>query len=121
MNTYKVTLNLTKDQLVQFIDHSGPFQWPTKIAPIQSRDESEAAPKAPVKARRGRKGSKVNDTIRSALQHGSQSIKELKNALEARGLSPGSLSTGLAQLQSAREVERVGDGVYALKVAEAAE
>jgi hypothetical protein len=120
MNTYKVTLNLNKDQLVQFIDHSGLFQWPTKIAPIPNKDEGET-PKAPVKARRGPKGSKVNDTIRTALEYGPRQIKDLKSALEARGLSPGSLSTGLAQLQKSGEVERVGDGVYGLKVAEAAE
>jgi hypothetical protein len=122
MNTYKITFTLNKDQLVSFVDTAGPLLTKATITVIKDEPDVIRAIHR-VKVKRGPRGSKVNDAIRSAMKPGPQTVAVLKEALERAGLSAGSLSTGLAVLQKANEVERVGEGVYGLKnqQAEAAE
>ena len=78
---------------------------------------SKSTPKKVRGAQRNPKRSKVNDAIRTAVSGGKASIAALKIALEEAGMSPASLSTGIAALTKSGEIERVGDGEYALKAA----
>jgi hypothetical protein len=129
MNEYTVTLRLNnREQFMNFVETIGPAV--ERLVVTVQTDEQVPAPNTgampraqtrhEVKKVRTPRGSKVNDIILQALSSGSNTIKELKGALEAAELSPGSLSTGLAALQRSKQVERVGDGLYRLAMAEAA-
>ena len=112
-NTFSATVNFSNaDQLASFIDAIGHLVDSINI--VTARQERVVAPppvrSAPPKLR----GSKINTTILNALAGGPKTVKEMKEALEGAGMSAGSLSTGLATLQKAREVERIGDGLYGL-------
>ena len=121
MNTYKITFTLNKDQLVSFVDTAGPLLAKATITVIKDEPADVIRAIHKVKIKRGPRGSKVNDTILEAMKEGPQTVGALKEALEQAGLSAGSLSTGLAVLQRAGEVKRTSEGVYGLKIAEAAE
>jgi hypothetical protein len=111
-NTFSVTIKMTSaEQLAGFINDIGSLVDSVTITttPVE---RPASAPK-PVHTRPAR-GSKVNDTILSTLGQGQASVRELKEALEARNLSAGSLSTGIAALTKAGHIERVSEGVYAL-------
>lgn len=115
MDAYIIKMILDKKELIDFID-AGLASKAT-IVPVQANAPApiEAAPKRG--APRGPRGSKVHDSIIRRLRSGSSSLKELRGALEADGLAPNSVSTGLALLQKSGQVERIGDGVYALRQA----
>lgn len=113
MNRYTVTMQIAdRDQFMHFIDNVGPLAGQLVVTVAADEHEMEPAPE-PQKARQAR-GSKVNDAILAALENEPMPIKQLKEALESAGLSPGSLSTGIAALTKSGQIERVGDGVYAL-------
>jgi hypothetical protein len=125
MNTYTITLTLTEEQFANFVKEPtvknfsvDVVQWnePARGAAASLFREPE---KKPAPARKLR-GSKVNTAIMTALANGPQTLKGLKESLEEAGLSPGSLSTGLAYLQKEKLVERVDSGTYAM-MAKAAE
>lgn len=133
-NVYSATIKMNSaEQLARFIDKIGPLVESVLItsAPAEGRgyeaDRWSASPSPnriineskPPRVR----VSKVNGTILDVLQqHGEASVKELKEALESAGLSPGSLSTGIAMLQRSGEIERVREGVYGIvSVPQAAE
>lgn len=121
MNTYKITMTVDRNQLIRFIDTVGLDQ-NVSIEALPDDGSTPAAP-TPVKhdARRGPRGSKVNDAILGALAAGPQSNKQLREALQTAGLATGSLSTGLAILQRQNRVERLGGGLYGLAMKAAAE
>jgi hypothetical protein len=121
MNTYSVTLNLTKDQFLNLIDAAAPLLAQATIKVI--KEPADAIHAMHPKAKRASKlrGSKVNDTILTTIASGSATVKQLKEALEKAGMSAGSLSTGLAALSRSGQIERISDGVYGAKVREAAE
>jgi hypothetical protein len=119
MTEYTVTMRLTdREQFVHFIDNVGPVV-DRLVVTVKATEAADAIPDAPVKpavarTTRALRGSKVNTTILQALAGGSRTVKELKQALEASSLSPGSLSTGLAVLQRSKQVQRIEDGLYGL-------
>ena len=91
-----------------------------KAASVTSKAASgtpKAAPRQASNGQRSPKRSRVNETIREALQNGSGKVSDLKEKLISAGMSAASLSTGIAALTKAGEIERVGDGEYALKAA----
>lgn len=59
--------------------------------------------------------SRVNDAIIATISDQPASIASMKASLIEAGMSSNSLSTGLADLQKAGVIKRVGDGMYALK------
>jgi predicted Rossmann fold nucleotide-binding protein DprA/Smf involved in DNA uptake len=123
MNEYTVTMRLRgREEFLNFVDAIGPAV-ERLVVTVQHDDEATTpeAPRPRKGARNRVRGSKVNAVILEALSNASKTVKELKEALEAANLSPGSLSTGLAMLQRSGEVERVGEGRYGLKIAKAAE
>jgi hypothetical protein len=118
-NTYSATIKMNSpEQLARFIEEIGPLVESVVITTTPVERFASAAPAKAAVAKRvalgAIRGSKVNDTIVTALQNGPTTVKELKQALEAAGLSPGSLSTGIAHLQRSGEIERVGEGSYAI-------
>ena len=115
MNRYRV--EMSHDELTAFLAKAkGKVEVEILSAePVAKGNPRQAA------ASRAPRGSKVNEAILGALAAGPQTAKNLKAALENAGLSAGSLSTGLAQLQKAGRVERGADGSYAAKLKMAAE
>lgn len=116
-NVYTVTLRLNGPE--EFMKFADSVDIDRLVVSVERKPDVEEAHEEPAPRRGRKRGSKVHDAIISALLQGRGSIKELKAALEADNLSPGSLSTGLATLQREGRVTRTGDGVYGL--AEAAE
>jgi predicted Rossmann fold nucleotide-binding protein DprA/Smf involved in DNA uptake len=118
MNTYTVTIQLEdKEQFQHFVDNIGPLVPSVVIKVVGSGEANEpprAAPAAAPVRTRAKRVSKVNTAIENALQSGPKSARDLKQALEEAHLSPGSVSTGLAQLQKSGQVERLGGGLYGL-------
>jgi predicted Rossmann fold nucleotide-binding protein DprA/Smf involved in DNA uptake len=118
MNTYTVTIQLEdKEQFQHFVDNIGPLV-PSVVIKVNnvvgSAEANEPPRAAPVARTRAKRVSKVNTAIENALQSGPKSARDLKQALEEAHLSPGSVSTGLAQLQKSGQVERLGGGLYGL-------
>jgi hypothetical protein len=117
-NMYSATIKMNSaEQLAAFIDSIGPLVESVTIAtmPVERTEaihkmHPPAKKAAPPKVRT----SKVNHAILYALAHGQATVKMLKEALEARNLSAGSLSTGIAALTKSGQIERVSEGVYAL-------
>ena len=116
VNKYTVTLQLAdRNAFTSFVDSIGPLVERLVVTVQAGESEPASAPKERVP-----RGSKVNDTILEMLQNGPASVKDLKEALEARNLSAGSLSTGLAALQKSGAIQRVGEGNYGLALQQAA-
>jgi hypothetical protein len=113
-NTYSATIKMNSaEQLARFIDEIGPLVESVLITTTPVERPIAAAPTkkaAPTKVR----ASKVNDAILARLAHGQATVKELKEALEAKNLSAGSLSTGIAALTKSGDIARVSEGLYAL-------
>ena len=112
MSMYKVTISVTADQFMDILPHVSGLKIDVKKIDLFS-DALAAKLPGPPKTRTPR-GSKVNRTILAALANGPQTTKQLKDALEAADLAPGSLSTGLAALQKSGEVSGHGSGIYAV-------
>jgi hypothetical protein len=122
---FRLTLTLTKLELVDFLDQMGPHMGGMVVRSL-GEDSTVAPPfvepaPEPVKKARPKRGSVVNDIILRALAGGPRPVAELKQALVDGGRAPGSLSTGLAFLQASGDVERGSEGIYQLKVREAAQ
>jgi predicted Rossmann fold nucleotide-binding protein DprA/Smf involved in DNA uptake len=119
MSQYTVTLQLNdQKQFLHFIDTVGPVAGQLLVT-VTAEEQADAAPEWREPARhepnrRGPRGSKVNNTILDALQSSTLTVRQLKEALEHAGMSPGSLSTGIASLTKSGQIERVGEGTYAL-------
>jgi hypothetical protein len=112
VNKYTVTIQLEDiEQFQHFIDNIGPLV-PSVVINVATGATASVRP-----AMRAKRVSKVNATILNALQNGSKSVGDLKQALAEAHLSPGSISTGLSQLQKAQQVERLGSGLYGLATA----
>jgi len=109
-NTFTSTVTFgNAEELANYINAVGHLVQSINI--VTNSAEPKAGAILPTRPARG---SKVNDTIIASLQRGPLSAKDLKEALEAAGMSAGSLSTGLAALQGNRTIERLGDGLYGL-------
>jgi hypothetical protein len=115
-NTYSATIKMNSaEQLARFIDEIGPLVESVLITTTPVDKPFHAMAPTPKKVTPPKvRVSKVNDTILATLQNGPASVRELKEALEARHLSAGSLSTGIAALTKSGEVYRESEGVYAL-------
>ena len=123
-NAYSVAIKVAdRLMLADLLDAIGPYAQSAEITVINGAPKAvtapapKAAPKLTGMIRRGPKRSKVNEAIRNAVSGGKASIAALKIALEEAGMSPASLSTGIAALTKSGEIERVGDGEYARKAA----
>ena len=81
------------------------------VEEVAERNTTDAAP-APRATRK--RTSKVNDAILDRLHKGGADAGDLRVTLEHAGLSPNSLSTGLAILQKDGRIRRAGDGSYEL-------
>jgi DNA-binding transcriptional ArsR family regulator len=121
MSQYTVTLQIhDQKQFLHFIETVGPVagQLLVTVTAEEQTTESPTFQKAKETfreaVRRGPRGSKVNDAILDALQNSTLTVRQLKEALERAGMSPGSLSTGIAALTKSGQIERVGEGTYAL-------
>jgi hypothetical protein len=123
MNEYTITIRLNKDQFDHFVENVGPLvdRLVVTVKPLAGQEAAPATPTKTAATPRQMRVSKVNDTIMGALGNGPQPVKMLKEALENADLSPGSLSTGIATLIKDGRIERVGDGVYGMVMAQAAE
>jgi hypothetical protein len=110
MSKYTVTLQLAdREQFMNFIDNVGPVAGQLVVTVAADEHPTEVAPKV-----RPTRVSKVNETILAALHNSTLTVKQLKEALEHEGLSAGSLSTGIAALTKDGQIERIGEGLYAL-------
>jgi len=127
-NTYTITAKVAdRTVLADFLDAIEGYATSVEIAVTNSAPKAAAAPvpaaalvraaPKPTRAKRNPKRSKVNDTIRESLRRGPTTVGALKDDLAAAGMSPASLSTGIAALTKSGEIERTGDGEYALKAA----
>jgi hypothetical protein len=133
---YTVTIQITdQNTFLKFLDLIGPTVENVIVSVLKEEARgmlaTETLMPAPPFSQRARKvatrktsyrrrGSRVNDTVVKALGEGASTVKHLKQALEAQGLAPGSLSTSLAALAKQGTVERVGEGLYALTAMKAA-
>ena len=114
MKMYKVAVVVSAEQFMSLFPRIGKdFQLEIKEIDSGPKDLFQNAPK------RGgrRKGSKVNAAVLGALANGPQTVKQLKSALENAGLSAGSLSTALANLQNSGALSRTAEGIYDLRQA----
>lgn len=112
MTTYRVTATFNEKELLSFININGSVG--VKIEAVQE-DAPVRAPRAIKKtATRRKRGSKVIDAILDRLGKGEAAAADLRSSLEEAGLSPSSLSTGLALLQKDGKVRRGDGGSYML-------
>jgi hypothetical protein len=91
-----------------------------KIVDNTGLDAGVRLDKSAMSAPRGKRKSKVVDTILLTLKEGPTHSAELRSALASRGMSESSLSTGLSILQKNGTIKRDDDGAYYLSVREAA-
>ena len=117
MQKYKVTLTLTADDYMDLAPRLGSHS--PKIEKIVESTGARLDPSA-MSAPRGKRKSKVVDTILSTLKEGSAPASSLRSALATRGMSESSLSTGLSILQKSGQISRDTDGSYFLTGREAA-
>ena len=115
---YKVTLTLTADDYMDLAPRLGSHS--PKIEKIVESTGARLDPSA-MSAPRGKRKSKVVNTILSTLQDGQASAAKLRSALAHEGMSESSLSTGLAILQKSGQIQRDGHGTYFLSAHEGAE
>ncbi len=116
-NTFSITIKMTSaDQLAAFINEVGPLVESITITTTPTeRPTAQPAGKKPAEAKKApQRVSKVNDTIMGAVQNGPVTVKQLKEALEAKHLSASSLSTGIASLTKDGRLTRVAEGIYGL-------
>jgi hypothetical protein len=117
-STYAATIKMNSaEQMARFIEEIGPLVESVTITTTTTAVAATPKKAPPPKVR----FSKVNDAILEALKGGPTQVRALKEALEARHLSAGSLSTGIAALTKSGDIYRESEGVYALSIAQAAE
>lgn len=124
MTTYRVTATFSEKELLNFINVNGSVG--VKIEAVRDPDTESpygfdspiqaAARRRPMaaKATRRKRGSKVFEAILDRLSKGEAVAADLRSSLEAAGLSPTSLSTGLALLQKNGKIRRGAEGSYTL-------
>lgn len=123
-NMYLVTVRgVDREALVSILDAVEGKEVNIEMLALAPAEvgKTKIIPSASRKARKGKRGSKVNTAILNALSNGPASIQDMKAALSQAGMAPSSLSTGLAMLTKSGQIERVGEGLYGLKVMKAAE
>ena len=118
MQKYKVTLILTADDYMDLAPRLGSHS--PKIEKVVESIGGAKLDQSAMRAPRGKRKSKVVETILSALQDGSAPASSLRGALAARGMAESSLSTGLSILQKSGQIERDPNGNYFLTAREAA-
>lgn len=112
MTMYRVTAAFNEKELLNFININGSVG--VKIEAVQDSDtEAPRRPKA-VRVGRRKRGSRVFEAILDRLSKGEAAAADLRSSLEAAGLSPASLSTGLALLQKNGKIRRSAEGSYTL-------
>ena len=109
---YKVTLTLTADEYMDLAPRLGSHS--PKIEKVTDGGGAKLDQSA-MSAPRGKRKSKVVETILSTLQDGNALPEALRGALRVNGMSESSLSTGLAILQKSGQIKRdPADGTYYL-------
>jgi hypothetical protein len=118
---YKVTLILTAEGYMDLAPLLGSHS--PKIEKIVERtgDAKPTLDQSAMSAPRGKRKSKVVETILETLGHSQASAAELRAALAREGMAESSLSTGLAILQKSGQIQRDGHGTYFLSAHEGAE
>jgi hypothetical protein len=93
-----------------------------KIEKIIERtdDAKPTLDRSAMSAPRGKRKSKVIETILETLGSRQANAAELRAALAREGMSESSLSTGLSILQKSGQIKRDDDGAYYLAEREAA-
>lgn len=121
MQKYKVTLILTAEGYMELAPLLGSHS--PKIEKIVERadDAKPTLDRSAMSAPRGKRKSKVVETILETLGRSQASAAELRAALAREGMSESSLSTGLAILQKSGQIQRDGHGTYFLSAHEGAE
>lgn len=118
---YKVTLILTAEGYMDLAPLLGSHS--PKIEKIIERtgDARPTLDQSAMSAPRGKRKSKVVETILSTLRIGEALPEALRGALASAGMAESSLSTGLSILQKSGEIKRdPHSGAYYLSVREAA-
>ena len=117
---YKVTLILTAEGYMEVAPILGSHS--PKIEKIVERtdDARPTLDQSAMSAPRGKRKSKVVETILSTLRIGEALPEALRGALASAGMAESSLSTGLSILQKSGEIKRGSDGAYYLAEREAA-
>ena len=113
---YKVTLILTADEYMDLAPRLGAHS--PKIEKVvdapKPTDTKPTLDQSATSAPRGKRKSKVVETILRVLEEGPAAAANLRGALAQRGMSESSLSTGLAVLQKSGQIQRGDDGDYSL-------
>ena len=110
---YKVTLTLTADEYMDLAPRLGSHS--PKIEKVTDGGGGAKLDQSAMSAPRGKRKSKVVETILSTLQDGNALPEALRGALASAGMSESSLSTGLAVLQKSGQIKRdPADGTYYL-------
>ena len=118
MTTYRVTASFNEKELLNFINVNGSVG--VKIEAVRDPDTphgsivSRRSRRPKGKVTRRKRGSKVFEAILDRLSKGEAAAADLRSSLEAAGLSPASLSTGLALLQKNGKIRRSDGGSYTL-------
>lgn len=119
MPLYKVTLTLTQEELITYLNENktfdGRIEADSSFDPLT--DEERAGPAelyTPARAQRPKRKSKVVETILESLKDGESAPEMLRGALASAGLSENSLSTGLSILQKDGRIKRNDSGNYYL-------
>ena len=117
---YKVTLILTAESYMELAPLLGSHS--PKIEKIIERtdDAKPTLDRSAMSAPRGKRKSKVVETILETLGSRQANAAELRAALAREGMSESSLSTGLSILQKSGQIKRDDDGAYYLAEREAA-
>ena len=121
MQKYKVTLILTAEGYMELAPLLGSHS--PKIEKIVERtdDARPTLDQSAMSAPRGKRKSKVVETILETLRIGEALPEALRGALARKGMAESSLSTGLAILQKSGQIQRDGHGAYFLSAHEGAE
>lgn len=123
MPLYKVTLTLTQEELIKYLNENktfdGRIEADSRGDLDGATDEGPAELYTPAHAQRPKRKSKVVETILESLKDGESAPEMLRGALSSAGLSENSLSTGLAILQKDGRIKRNDSGNYYLAREEA--
>jgi hypothetical protein len=111
MKKYQVMMTVTADEFVSVFKTLRGNGIAFEVDEVGERNTSDAVP-APRATRK--RTSKVNEAILDRLHKGGADAADLRVSLEHAGLSPNSLSTGLALLQKDGKIRRGDDGSYEL-------
>ena len=114
MTKYKISMTLSAEEFMAIFPRIGG-NVQLEIKKMEGPDAPSKEPRAPRSSSEGKLS--VNAAIKQRLERGRATISELKDSLIGAGKSAASLSTGIAALTKSGEIERTGDGEYALRAA----